>query len=157
MYNFTRHYTRNIFQESTAFKFDANLRTTVRKKTRKVTLAAQPATVPLAESKVELLGAVREKKMKRDRFEGVLTLVARDNETIASMLRIFRRWIVQFQDVDALWVPSEWNDFWGSNAWKDYHQERRGEELNPIEKNYAVMPRKCQVKKYDLMSLKNRP
>ena len=75
---------RSIFQNSTAFKFDSNLRTPGTKKSRKMSLASLPATVQDAESKVELLGAIKNVAIDISRFLGVLTLAARDNITFTS-------------------------------------------------------------------------
>ena len=133
---------RSIFQNSTAFKFDSNLRTPGAKKSRKMSLASLPATVQDAESKVELLGAIKDVAIDKSRFLGVLTLAARDNTTLTSMMRVYRRWANQFENVDELWVPNEWNDFWSSTRWTS---ELKRNELTPLEIQYVTMPPKCQV------------
>ena len=91
---------------------------------------------------MELLGALEKKEMKRNFFEGVLTLVGRDNQVLRAMVRTFRRWLNQFEDIDELWVPAEWNEFWGSAHWQTF---LRRDELTAEEMLYVNVPTHCEV------------
>lgn len=105
-------------------------------------MASLPATIADAQNDIELLGAAKKTMMNRARFEGVLILAARDDDVLTSMVRTYRRWTNQYENVDDLWVPNEWNEFWSSTEWR---QILRRDELTPEEIIYANMALQCQV------------